>query len=45
MIEGFGMNFYGFFIYAGAWVVGYFLGALYANRKDNARGEREGTRD
>lgn len=45
MTEGFGMNFYGFFLYAGGWVVGYFLWAFYANRKDDYRIEKQDFRD
>jgi hypothetical protein len=45
MTEGFGMNFYGFFLYAGVWVVGYFLWAIYANRKEGGSSKKRDLRD
>jgi hypothetical protein len=34
MTAGFGWNFYGYFIYAAIWIVGYFILAVYLNRRD-----------
>ena len=45
MTEGFGLNFYGFFLYAGVWVIGYFLWAFRANRKDAAKDDQRVRRD
>jgi hypothetical protein len=38
-MEGFGWNFYAFFLYAGAWVLGYFMWAFRANRRDRESGK------
>ncbi len=34
MTAGFGWNFYGYFIYAAIWIVGYFILAGYLSRRD-----------
>lgn len=44
MTEGFGWNFYGFFLYAGVWVIGYFLWALHTNRKETDKDEDRDSR-
>ncbi|MFQ5744325.1 MAG: hypothetical protein ACE5HV_12155 [Acidobacteriota bacterium] len=33
MHAGFGISFYGFFVFAAAWCIGYFAWALWANRR------------
>lgn len=37
MSEGFGWNFYGFFLAAACWLGCYFLWAWYASRRDRRR--------
>jgi hypothetical protein len=34
MTPGFGWNFYGYFVYAAIWIVGYFILAAHLNRRD-----------
>lgn len=41
MAGGFGISFYGFFVFAAVWCVLYFAWALRANRRDRETGNRE----
>jgi hypothetical protein len=39
---GFGWSFYGFFVFAAAWIAAYFAWAAWMNRRTEAEGRRPG---
>lgn len=39
MTEGFGWNFYAFFVYAALWLSGFFIWAFRANRRERRKSE------
>ncbi len=44
-MSGFGWNFYGFFLFAAAWIVAYFVWAKWMAARDRRRNEERGARN